>query len=54
MEGLEKIASDLRVERTKATNALRDRARLKVENESTAPGIKRKRRSFEYFGRVYG
>ena len=42
MEGLEKIAADLRVERTKATNALRDRARLKVDNESLHQELKEK------------
>jgi chromosome segregation ATPase len=40
MEGLEKIASDLRIERSKATNALRDRARLRVENESLQQTLK--------------
>ena len=42
MEGLKKIAADLQVERTKATNALRDRARLKVDNETLNQELKEK------------
>jgi chromosome segregation ATPase len=34
MEDIERMAHDLRAERIKTTNALKERARLKVENES--------------------
>ena len=34
MKGLEKLSNDLRAERLKASNALQDRARLRVEIET--------------------
>ena len=46
-QGLEKLTSELRHERQKATEALQDRARLKVENESQRQQIARQERDLE-------
>lgn len=46
-QGLEKLTSELRHERQRATEALQDRARFKVENESQRQQIARQERDIE-------